>query len=77
MYWNYVRKSTVGWSIFNMYGFLLRIMDFNGGFFSMLQIVLEHGQNLNIVKFILSIIAMGFDIIFIVQHYVLYPKKNS
>lgn len=31
MYWNYVRKSTEGWSIFNV------IMDFTGGVFSFLQ----------------------------------------
>jgi cystinosin len=30
-YWNYKRKSTVGWSIINI------ILDFTGGFFSFLQ----------------------------------------
>ena len=30
------------------------------------------GGGFNIVKFMLSILAMGFDIIFLFQHYVLY-----
>jgi cystinosin len=35
MYWNYQRKSTVGWSIFNI------IMDLTGGSLSFLQMLLE------------------------------------
>jgi len=30
VYMNYIRKSTIGWSIFNI------ILDFTGGFFSVL-----------------------------------------
>lgn len=34
MYWNYKRKSTKGWSIFNI------LMDLTGGTFSFLQMAL-------------------------------------
>lgn len=88
MHRNYTRKSTKGWSIFNI------IADFTGGSLSFLQIVLDDldkgtnlintkqtiqgdvdifGGGLNIVKFGLSIISMCFDVIFLWQHYVLYP----
>ncbi|CAD8067767.1 unnamed protein product [Paramecium sonneborni] len=78
MYLNYKRKSTVGWSIFNI------LLDFMGGFLSFLQMLLDsiNGKSanlvdVNIVKFILSWIAMGFDAIFMFQHYILYnPKKK-
>lgn len=33
--------------------------------------------DLNIVKFMLSLIAMGFDIIFLVQHYILYNPSRK
>ena len=74
MYWNWKRKSTVGWSIANI------LLDFTGGFFSFLQLVLEaiDGQHLNInpVKLVLSIMCMIYDIIFVVQHYCLYPQRK-
>ena len=35
LYWNYKRKSTKGWSIFNI------LMDFSGGAGSFLQLALE------------------------------------
>ena len=35
LYWNYKRKSTKGWSIFNI------LMDFTGGAGSFLQLALE------------------------------------
>lgn len=73
---NYRRKSTVGWSI---YGILL---DFNGGVWSFAQQSLDaiHAGNISVffnnpVKFGLSMLSIGFDIVFIVQHYCLY--KNS
>eukprot|EP00825_Cyclidium_porcatum_P032711 TRINITY_DN34917_c0_g1_i1.p1 TRINITY_DN34917_c0_g1~~TRINITY_DN34917_c0_g1_i1.p1 ORF type:complete len:326 (-),score=53.22 TRINITY_DN34917_c0_g1_i1:155-1132(-) len=78
-YWNYKRKSTLGWSIFNV------ICDFLGGLFSFLQNLLDslNGQSifdggLNIAKFCLAIISMVFDTVFLIQHYVLYnPKKRA
>ena len=43
-----------------------RLLDFTGGSFSTLQVILEGpSENINIVKFVLGIIAMGFDVIFI------------
>ena len=75
---NYKRQSTVGWSLANV------ILDFTGGSFSMLQIVIDSavrgksmfsGDAFNVVKFMLSVMSMGFDIIFLVQHYVLYRDK--
>ena len=71
VYLNWKRKSTVGWSIENI------ILDFGGGLFSFLQIMFKvlkvnSSYEFNIVKFMLSVIAMGFDVIFLFQHYVLY-----
>jgi cystinosin len=73
---NYRRKSTVGWSIENI------ILDFTGGACSFAQQFLDSwadGKSMidtsggfNIVKFLLSVFAMFFDIIFLLQHYVFY-----
>lgn len=75
MYWNWLRKSTHGWSICNI------LLDFTGGLFSFLQMGMEssNGANLNInpVKLILSMICMVYDVVFIVQHYILYPQKKQ
>mmetsp|Transcript_9622 Transcript_9622/g.8466 ORF Transcript_9622/g.8466 Transcript_9622/m.8466 type:complete len:91 (-) Transcript_9622:41-313(-) len=65
--------------------------DFTGGFFSVLQQVIDmiyqgkttgnwafFGANtgaFNIVKFFLGVISIGFDITFMVQHFILYPDK--
>jgi len=75
MYWNWKRKSTVGWSIANI------LLDFTGGFFSFLQMALEaiNGKDLQInpVKLVLAIMCMIYDIIFMIQHYCLYPQKKE
>ncbi|KAE9420092.1 hypothetical protein Angca_006736, partial [Angiostrongylus cantonensis] len=73
MYFNFRRKSTVGWSIGNV------LLDFTGGSMDILQMVLQcvnvsnwvafYG---NPVKFGLGLVSILFDIIFIIQHYVLY-----
>ena len=68
---NYLRKSTEGWSIFNI------LMDLTGGTFSLvqnlidgIQIVKEDQNNgLNIAKFALSLCCIFFDIIFLFQHF--------
>ena len=68
-YWNYKRKSTKGWSIMNI------MLDFTGGFFSFLQMVLERINGpleINGVKLALSILCMVYDVLFMIQHYVLY-----
>lgn len=68
VYWNYARKSTFGWSIVNI------LLDFTGGAFSMLQLVIDsvNGHSgatftggLNITKFCLSLFSMFFDLIFV------------
>uniref|UniRef100_A0A914VLD7 Cystinosin homolog n=1 Tax=Plectus sambesii TaxID=2011161 RepID=A0A914VLD7_9BILA len=75
-FFNYQRKSTVGWSIGNI------LLDFTGGSMDILQMVLQSlntddWRNFtgNKVKFLLGLISIAFDILFMVQHYVLY--RNS
>jgi cystinosin len=83
---NYKRKSTVGWSLANV------LLDLTGGTLSLTQEVIDSvalgksffgGGGFNIVKFILAIMSIIFDSIFLFQHYVLYadarknPKVNE
>ena len=72
VYLNYKRKSTEGWSIVNI------LFDFTGGLFSVLQDVIKavgHGESpfsgggFNIVKWMLGIMSIIFDIIFMAQHW--------
>lgn len=70
---NYRRKSTVGWSIGNIF------LDFTGGSLSMLQMILNaynYDDWVSIfgdpTKFGLGLFSVLFDIFFMVQHYVLY-----
>lgn len=72
---NYKRKSTVGWSIDQI------LLDLAGGMLSISQLVLDSslqgdwsGVTGNPVKFGLGNISMSFDIIFLVQHFVLYRQ---
>lgn len=75
---NYKRKSTVGWSIGNIF------LDFIGGFLSILQMTLN-AYNYNdwisffgdATKFGLGLFSLIFDIFFILQHYVFYRYVNS
>nr|CAD7460858.1 unnamed protein product [Timema tahoe] len=70
---NYQRKSTLGWSIGNIF------LDFTGGMLSMLQMILN-AYNYNDwdsifgdpTKFGLGLFSVVFDIFFMVQHYILY-----
>ncbi|KAF1838765.1 L-cystine transporter-like protein [Decorospora gaudefroyi] len=75
---NYKRKSTVGWSIYPM------LLDFAGGWLSLAQLCIDSalqndwsGVTGNPVKFGLGNITIVFDVIFMLQHYVLYrqPRK--
>lgn len=77
---NYKRKSTTGWSIYPM------LLDFAGGWLSLAQLIIDSalqadwtGITANPVKFGLGNITIVFDIIFILQHYVLYrhPAKDA
>jgi len=76
VYLNFKRKSTVGWNIWNV------LLDFTGGLLSAGQLVFDawrkdswSGVIGDPVKFGLGFLSMAFDIIFMIQHYVLY--KNS
>jgi cystinosin len=67
---NYRRKSTIGWSIWNI------LLDFTGGVLSVLQLVLDlkdfSGITGNPAKFGLGFVSIIFDVVFMVQHYCLY-----
>ncbi|XP_015182819.1 PREDICTED: cystinosin homolog isoform X2 [Polistes dominula] len=72
-FYNYRRKSTVGWSIGNIF------LDFTGGVLSMLQMILnaynyDDWESIfgDPTKFGLGFFSVAFDIFFIIQHYVLY-----
>ncbi|CAA9965705.1 hypothetical protein CFE70_008580 [Pyrenophora teres f. teres 0-1] len=79
-WFNYKRKSTAGWSIYPM------LLDFAGGWLSLAQLCIDSalandwsGVMGNPVKFGLGNITIVFDIIFMLQHYVLYRhvEKNK
>lgn len=74
---NFRRKSTSGWSIGNV------LLDFTGGCLDILQMCLQCWNVSdwsaffgNPVKFGLGLISILFDILFIVQHYVLYRHAS-
>ncbi|WEW58757.1 hypothetical protein PRK78_004225 [Emydomyces testavorans] len=74
---NYKRKSTVGWSIVQI------LLDFSGGILSILQLVIDSaleddwsGITGNPIKLGLGNVSIFFDLVFMVQHYILYPEKN-
>lgn len=77
-YMNYKRKSTVGWSIGNIF------LDFVGGFLSVLQMTLN-AYNYNdwisffgdATKFGLGLFSLIFDIFFMLQHYVFYRESRK
>ncbi|KAK7338501.1 hypothetical protein VNO77_19113 [Canavalia gladiata] len=75
---NFLRKSTDGFSIDNI------LLDLFGGIANYGQMVVQSvDQNSwvnfygNIGKVLLSLISVVFDIVFIIQHYVLYRGKKS
>jgi cystinosin len=80
-WWNYKRKSTLGWSMENI------MLDFTGGLFSVLQTLINLANNdsqvINPIKFTLGNVSMAFDILFMIQHFILYrnnrhaPVNNS
>ena len=72
------RKSTVGWSIWNI------LLDFTGGLLSVLQLVFDcadlgdwTGITGNSAKFGLGFVSIFFDLFFMLQHYVLYPDADQ
>ena len=78
VYLNHVRQSTVGWSIGNV------LLDFTGGVLSVFQAFLDCSLSGNWsgiagdpVKFGLGFISIIFDVIFMVQHYILFPDDGK
>ncbi|KAI9711168.1 MAG: hypothetical protein M1828_001954 [Chrysothrix sp. TS-e1954] len=74
-YLNYKRKATTGWSIWGV------LLDFTGGVASLLQLFVDGAFDDdwgsvtgNPAKFILGNITLFFDVIFMLQHYVLYSS---
>lgn len=70
---NYRRKSTVGWAIGQV------LLDFGGGILSLVQLVIDSalqndwsGLTGNPMKLGLANVSILFDVLFMVQHYVLY-----
>ncbi|XP_011631176.1 cystinosin homolog isoform X2 [Pogonomyrmex barbatus] len=77
-FYNYRRKSTIGWSIGNIF------LDFTGGILSMLQMILnafnyDDWESIfgDPTKFGLGFFSVAFDIFFLIQHYVLYRHSNE
>jgi len=77
-WFNFKRKSTVGWSIENI------LLDLTGGVLSILQMVIlsvNYDDWVSIwgnpVKVGLGFFSIFFDILFITQHYVLYRKPKD
>ncbi|KCV71117.1 hypothetical protein H696_02067 [Fonticula alba] len=75
---NYLRKSTVGWSIRNV------LLDLVGGVLSVSQLIMDcwiagdwSGITGNPMKLLLGLISMSFDFIFMFQHYVLYRSRED
>jgi cystinosin len=71
VYWNYKRKSTKGWSIWNI------LFDLTGGVFSFASGSIALDNGLNATKLILAIITIVFDLIFVVQHYCIYRGSST
>jgi len=72
------RQSTAGWSVWQI------LLDFGGGLLSDAQLVLDcwnlrdwSGLTGNLAKLFLGSVSIVFDVIFLLQHYVLYPPPRS
>ncbi|KAI4339516.1 hypothetical protein MLD38_024455 [Melastoma candidum] len=75
---NFARKSTDGFSIGNI------LLDFVGGMANYAQMAVQsvdQGSWVNfygnIGKTLLSFISIFFDLLFMLQHYILYPSKKT
>ncbi|XP_055345306.1 cystinosin-like isoform X2 [Paramacrobiotus metropolitanus] len=74
---NFRRKSTVGWSVGNV------LLDFTGGMLSLAQMFIiaynfdDWSSTLgNPTKIGLGLLSIFFDVIFIIQHYCLYRRRQ-
>ncbi|KAL4866838.1 hypothetical protein BDV12DRAFT_129999 [Aspergillus spectabilis] len=75
---NFKRKSTHGWSIVPI------LLDLTGGVLSLIQLILDSafqndwiGIAGNPIKFLLSNVTIFFDLIFMLQHYVIYRDAEE
>ncbi|XP_010250903.1 PREDICTED: cystinosin homolog [Nelumbo nucifera] len=75
---NFMRKSTEGWSIGNI------LLDLLGGLTNYAQMAMQsidQGSWVNfygnIGKTLLSLVSVFFDLLFICQHYLLYPSSKK
>jgi len=76
---NFRRKSTAGWAIWNI------LLDFTGGSLSIIQLIGDSfaqdgswtGVLGNPAKLGLGLVSICFDLVFIVQHYVLYRSRPA
>ena len=75
---NYQLKSTSGWNIVQI------LLDLSGGVLSLLQLFLDSslqndwsGITGNPVKLFLGNITIISDLVFVVQHYILYREARS
>ncbi|KAJ1733686.1 hypothetical protein LPJ61_001439 [Coemansia biformis] len=73
---NHRRQSTVGWSVHNI------ILDFTGGILSFMQLILDAARSGNVaeafgnpVKLGMGLASIGFDLLFLTQHYFLYTDR--
>ncbi|EGC34561.1 hypothetical protein DICPUDRAFT_79701 [Dictyostelium purpureum] len=77
-YVNYKNKCTGGWSIGSV------LFDFAGGVLSLVEMFLDVADTSNWkvftgdpVKIGLSLLSIAFDILFMIQHYILYRHNNN
>jgi len=75
---NFTRQSTFGWSIGNV------LLDLSGGLLAFGQQAVDAYRlndasvfTSNVAKLLLSMETIGFDCLFIVQHYILYRQNNA
>ncbi|KAK6331602.1 hypothetical protein TWF718_002151 [Orbilia javanica] len=78
IYINYVNKSTEGFSIWQI------LADFFGGVLSLVQLGIDaaleggwDGVKGNLVKTGLGVISMALNVVFIIQHYIIYRGKEQ
>ncbi|KAI9127974.1 hypothetical protein K1719_000967 [Acacia pycnantha] len=75
---NFMRKSTEGWSIENT---LLDFLGSVGNYSQMVMQSIDQGSWMNIYgnigKVMLSLVSISFDILFMIQHYVLYRHNKG
>lgn len=75
---NHQRKSTVGWNEKSV------LLDLTGGILSFVQLFGDvvnmndwGGAKGNSAKVLIALITIGFDVIFLIQHYVMYPECDE